>query len=63
MEDEQFGSIEVYRLKEPPYEYIMDYKRTFIEGDVRYVKYMESMRELAKTEHKNLAKIHLTELR
>jgi hypothetical protein len=63
IEDGHFGPIEIYRLKEPPYEYIMDYKKTFIEGDNRYVKYMASMNELSKTEHKNLAKIHLTELK
>lgn len=38
----------------------MDYKKTFVEGDNRYIKYINSMNELAKTEHKNLAKIHLT---
>ena len=27
------------------------------------MKYMERMRELGRTEHKNLARIHLTELR
>ena len=41
----------------------MDYKKTFIEGDNRYIKYINSMNELAKTEHKNLAKIHLTDLK
>lgn len=41
----------------------MDYKKTFVEGDNRFSKYINSMNELAKTEHKNLAKIHMTELR
>lgn len=38
----------------------MDYKKTFIEGDNRYIKYINYMNQLSKTEHKNLAKIHLT---
>jgi len=50
-------------MKEPPYEYIMNYKKTFMEGDDRLVKYMSRMNQLSKTEHKNLAKIHLTELK
>lgn len=49
MEDPTFGTIEVYRLKEPPYEYIMDYKKTFMEGDNRYIKYINYMNQLGKT--------------
>lgn len=36
VDDPNFGDIEIYRLNEPPYEYIMDYKRMFLEGDNRY---------------------------
>jgi hypothetical protein len=63
MEDPLFDTVQVFRLKEPPYEYIMDYKKTFIEGDNRFTKYINYMNELSKAEHKNLAKIHLTELK
>jgi hypothetical protein len=47
MEDLYFGSIDVYRLKNPPYEYIMDYKKTFMEGDdVKLNKYISLMAKL-----------------
>ncbi len=49
MENPHFGSIEVFRMKEPPYEYIMDYKKTFMEGDNRFLKYINCMNQLAKT--------------
>lgn len=48
IKDPNFGPIEVFRLKQPPYEYIMDYKKTFIEGDNRYIKFIHCMNQLAK---------------
>lgn len=38
-DDPLFGTIDIFRFKEPPYEYIMDFQKTFIEGDVRYQPY------------------------
>lgn len=40
IEDHHFGNISIYRFKEPPYEYIMDYQKTFIEGDTRVTSYI-----------------------
>ena len=39
MEDANFGNIAIFRFKQPPYEYIMDYQRTLIEGDIRLRSY------------------------
>jgi hypothetical protein len=38
----------------------MDFQKIYIEGNNNYMKYINYMNQLAKTEHKNLAKIHLT---
>ncbi len=38
----------------------MDFQKIYIEGNDTYVKYIKYMNQLSKTEHKNLAKIHLT---
>lgn len=62
-EDPHFGPVEIFRFKEPPYEYIMDYAKTFMEGDYRYSAYTSYLSKLQEREHKNLAKIHLSEIR
>ena len=41
----------------------MDYAKTFMEGDYRYQAYTSYMAKLQEREHKNLAKIHLSEIR
>lgn len=62
-EDQHFGLIDIFRFKQPPYEYIMDYQKTFIEGDARYEVYANFLSELKQKEHKNLAKLHFSEVR
>lgn len=62
-EDPHFGPVEIFRFKEPPYEYIMDYTKTFMEGDYRYSSYVAYLEKLKEKEHKNLAKIHFSEVR
>lgn len=41
----------------------MDYQKTFIEGDTRYEVYANFLSELKQKEHKNLAKLHFSEVR
>jgi hypothetical protein len=31
--DRNFGPIDIFRTKEPPYEYVMDFKKNFIEDN------------------------------
>lgn len=33
--DPNFGPIDIYRTQEAPYEYVMDFKKNFIEDDAR----------------------------
>ncbi len=63
VEDQYFGPIEIYRFKQSPYEYIMDYQKTFIEGDNRYDAYAIFLEKLKEKQHKNLAKLHFTDIR
>ncbi len=46
IEDHNFGSISIYRFKQPPYEYIMDNKKTFIEADTRVNSYIQEMKKI-----------------
>lgn len=40
----------------------MDHQKTFVEGDPRpWDKYLEQLKKLQETEHKNLAKIHVVD--
>jgi len=57
-QDEHFGPIDIYRTKEAPYEYVMDFKKNFIEDSERPTKYLNLMNQLKHMEHKNIAKIH-----
>lgn len=41
----------------------MDYQKTFIEGDARYDAYAAFLDKLREKEHKNLAKLHFTDVR
>lgn len=56
--DKRFGSIDIYRTKEAPFEYILDYKKTFIEDAGRLAKYLGVVNKLKNIEHRNLAKLH-----
>jgi len=62
VEDKHFGPIDIYRMKEPHYEYIMDFKKNFIEDNDRMNRYISQMREIKKMEHKNLSKIHAVDM-
>ena len=48
IDDSNFGNVAVFRFKEPPYEYIMDHQKTFIEGDVRMHSYYSEIEKLRK---------------
>jgi len=41
--DKYFGPVDIYRTKEPPYEYLMDYKKTFIEDKTKMNNYIHYM--------------------
>jgi hypothetical protein len=58
VDDKRFGSIDIYRTKEAPFEYIMDYKKCFIEDINRLSKYLKVVNKLKNMEHRNLAKLH-----
>lgn len=57
-EDPNFGPIDIYRTKDAPYEYIMDFKKNFVEENERMNRYLRLMNQLKNMEHKNIAKIH-----
>lgn len=61
MENTHFGAIDIFRLQEPPYEYIMLYEKKFIPGDPRFSKYRQSINSIQQKDHKNLSKIHAIE--
>lgn len=61
-DDKHFGPIDIYRTKEAPYEYVMDFKKNFIEDNERLSRYLRLISELKNMEHKNIAKIHHCEL-
>jgi hypothetical protein len=61
-DDKNFGHIDIFRTREPPYEYVMDFKKNFIEDNDRMGKYMRLVQQLKNMEHKNLAKIHHSQL-
>ena len=61
-QDKHFGAIDLYRTKESPYEYVMDFKKTFIEENERVARHLRVVGQLKHMEHKNLAKIHHSEL-
>lgn len=57
-EDGNFGQIGIYRTRDPPYEYVMDFKKNFVEENDRMGRYLRMMKQLKNMEHKNLAKMH-----
>ena len=60
--DKFFGPIDIYRTKDSPYQYIMDYKKYYLEDDERLNKCLQSSLELRAMSHRNLAKIYEAEL-
>lgn len=61
-EDRNFGHIDIYRTKEAPYEYVMDFKKNFIEDNDRMNRYMRLVNQIKNMDHKNIAKIHHSQL-
>jgi hypothetical protein len=61
--DCNFGPIDIFRTREPPYEYVMDFKKNFIEDNTKMGKYVQLMNQVKTMDHKNLAKIHHCEMR
>jgi hypothetical protein len=45
-------------MKEPPFEYILDHRKTFIDDQDRMTQYIAQAARLKELEHKNLAKMH-----
>jgi hypothetical protein len=37
-QDRHFGAIDIYRTKDAPYEYIMDFKKSFVEESERVAR-------------------------
>ena len=62
-EDYFFGKINIFRLKEPPYEYLFDYRKNYVNEPHRMNKDLELMQRVKKITHPNLAKIYHSELR
>lgn len=40
IDDQHFGPIDIYRTREAPYDYIMDFKKNFIEDNERLSRYL-----------------------
>lgn len=38
--DPRFGNMDIFRVQEPPYEYLMLFEKTFSNGDNRYDQYV-----------------------
>lgn len=57
-EDRNFDKLDIYRLRDPPYEYILDHKKNYIGDNERTNQYISLMNQLKNLEHKNIAKIH-----
>lgn len=57
-DDDNFAGFEVFRSKEPPYEYIMNYQKTFLTKDAAFQNYMQMLRQLREKSHKNIARLH-----
>ena len=57
-----FGPIDIFRTKEPPYEYVMDFKKSFVEDNERMERYLRLANQIRSMEHKNIAKLHHCEL-
>lgn len=57
-EDSFFGKIDIYKFKEPPYEYVIDYKKNYVDNKQRISKDEALMNQLKNIEHPNLAKIY-----
>lgn len=62
-EDPFFGKIEIFRLKESPYEYLFDYKKNYVNDAARMSRDNDLMQKLKSITHPNLAKIFYSELR
>ena len=45
-------------MTQPPYEYLMDYKKTYVNDKQRLEKDLSLMNQLKNIEHSNLAKIY-----
>lgn len=53
-----FGKIDIYHLTEPPYEYLMDYRKNYINDKQRMNKDLALINQLKNIEHSNMAKIY-----
>jgi hypothetical protein len=63
IDDPSFGKTEVYRSKQPPYQYIVDSKRSYVDDRTRMEKHMGLMNRLKNIEHPSLAHICQSEMR
>lgn len=63
LDDDHFGTVEVFRSREPPYEYIMNYQKTFLQRDATFTSYLQLMQQLRERPHRNLARLHLVDHR
>ena len=61
LNDENFGHIEIWRSKEMPFEYLMNYKRTFLDKDQNYMDYVQLIHSLQGKTHKGISKLHFLE--
>lgn len=62
MEDPNLGPIDIFRCNTTPYDYLLDYKKQFVENDERVKKYLQLTSQIKNMDHKNLVKIHLCQL-
>ena len=58
LQDPVFGPVEILRCTEPPYEYIMKYKRSFCAKDATYEAFEGWLRRFQELQNKSLAKLH-----
>ena len=60
--DPFFGKVELFHYTEPPYEYLMAFKKNYINDKQRMAKDLSLLKQVANIEHPNLAKIHHTQV-
>jgi hypothetical protein len=60
-QDEHFGRVEIFKFKEPPYEYMMKYTKMFREHDDQFTSACELLQGLKLKTHKNLVKMPFIE--
>ena len=62
-EDPNFGSVNLYHFPAPPYEYLVELRRNFVEDMAKAQAEKAHMEQLQQLEHANIAKIYGTDLK